>query len=72
MLQLCLMLQVPLCITGRTLYHEGNLLELELVENTVIKTVRGFLFSDSFMIASIINNTYAFIKCRLCKLVFLK
>lgn len=45
-------------VPGRTLLHEGDLLELDPVENTVLKTVRGYLFSDGVMIASRNSNKY--------------
>lgn len=44
---------------GRILLHEGDLLELDPVENTVLKTVHGYLFSDGMMIASRNTNRYS-------------
>nr|CAD7587786.1 unnamed protein product [Timema genevievae] len=49
------------CVTlldapSRTLLHEGDLLELDAVENTALHRVHGYLFSDGFMITSWIPN----------------
>nr|CAD7398301.1 unnamed protein product [Timema cristinae] len=49
------------CVTlldapSRTLLHEGDLLELDAVENTALHRVHGYLFSDGFMITCWIPN----------------
>ncbi|PNF29096.1 Exocyst complex component 8 [Cryptotermes secundus] len=49
------------CVTlletsGRTILHEGDLLELDPIENSALQRVHAYLFSDGFMIASWIPN----------------
>lgn len=51
-------LEVP----GRVYLYEGSLLELDPVENTVIKFVQAFLFSDGLMIAKKNSNSRELMK----------
>ncbi|KDR14056.1 exocyst complex component 8 isoform X2 [Zootermopsis nevadensis] len=49
------------CVTlletpGRTIIHEGDLLELDPIENGALQRVHAYLFSDGYMIASWIPN----------------
>ncbi|XP_063224214.1 exocyst complex component 8 [Bacillus rossius redtenbacheri] len=49
------------CVTlleapGRAVLHEGDLVELDPVENNALQRVHGYLFSDGFMVASWIPN----------------
>lgn len=39
-------------VPGRHYLHEGDLLEIDPTENTVIKTVHVYLFTDCFMITN--------------------
>ncbi|KAJ8870871.1 hypothetical protein PR048_027172 [Dryococelus australis] len=41
---------------GRTVLHEGDLVELDPIENNALQRVHGYLFSDGFMLASWIPN----------------
>lgn len=43
---------------GRTLIHEGNMVELDIADNGAIGRVGGFLLNDSFMIATWLNDKY--------------
>lgn len=48
------LLEVP----GRTFLYEGDLLEIDPIENTAIKTVHVYLFTDGFMITNRNPNRY--------------
>lgn len=51
------MLEVP----GRTFLYEGDLLEIDPTENTSLKTVHVYLFTDGFMITNRNSNRYKFV-----------
>lgn len=54
----------------RTLLYEGDLLEIDPTENTALKTVHVYLFTDGFMIANRNSNRYNFPIICLMKLQF--
>ncbi|CAH0556750.1 unnamed protein product [Brassicogethes aeneus] len=49
-------------IPGRTFLHEGDLLELDSLENKPIKPVHVYLFNDGFMITSRNSNSRGLMK----------
>jgi len=42
--------------SGRTILHEGDLLELDPIENNALQRVHAYLFNDGYMIASWMPN----------------
>lgn len=50
------LLEVP----NRILLYEGNLTELDSIENTPLASVGAFLFSDGLMLATSSSNMYVF------------
>ncbi|KAJ8916246.1 hypothetical protein NQ315_016386 [Exocentrus adspersus] len=52
------LLEVP----GRTFLYEGDLLEIDPTENTALKTVHVYLFTDGFMITARNSNSRGLMK----------
>ncbi|CAG9814127.1 unnamed protein product [Phaedon cochleariae] len=52
------LLEVP----GRTFLYEGDLLEIDPTENTALKTVHVYLFTDGFMITNRNSNSRSLMK----------
>lgn len=46
-------------VKDRVLLHEGDILELDPMENTIIHKTHAYLFSDALMLTSWITNRFS-------------
>lgn len=49
-------------VPGRTYLHEGDLLEVDPLDNHIIKTVHAYLFTDGFMTTCRNHNSRGLMK----------